>query len=151
MWVAHITPETEQSVHLHHSGSPCKVKFKQILSAWKVMCTVFWVRRGILLVNFLIRGETVNAEPYCKTLQKMRQANQNKQCKMFSTSVLLHDNIQPHMTDGQHISCRSSTVRCLIIHHIAWTSHPVISIFSYTSRNSCPVSFSIFRMTERCR
>ena len=48
------------------------------------------------------------------------------------------------------IPCRSSAERCLIIiHPIARTSRPVISIFSYTSRNSCPVSISVFRMTER--
>ena len=53
--------------------------------------------------------------------------------------------------NGLHI-CRSSAGRCLIIiHPIARTSHPVISIFSYTSRNSCPVSLSVFRMTERWR
>ena len=52
--------------------------------------------------------------------------------------------------DGQHISCRSSTGRCLIIiHPIARTSCPVISICSYSSRNSCPVS--VFRMTKRRR
>ena len=51
--------------------------------------------------------------------------------------------------DGQHISCRSSAGRCLIIiHPIVRTSHLVISIFSYTSRNSCPVSVSFIRMTE---
>ena len=36
-------------------------------------------------------------------------------------------------------------------HPIARTSHPVISIFSYTSRNSCPVSVSVFIMAERRR
>ena len=49
--------------------------------------------------------------------------------------------------DSQHNSCRS----LIIIHPIVWTSLPMISIFSYTSRNSCPVSVSIFRMTERRR
>ena len=39
--------------------------------------------------------------------------------------------------NSQNIYCRSSAGRCLIIiHSIAWTSRPVISIFSYTSRNS---------------
>ena len=47
------------------------------------------------------------------------------------------------------LSCRSSSGRCLIIHPIAQTSHPVISIFSHTSRNSCLVNVSVFRMTER--
>ena len=51
--------------------------------------------------------------------------------------------------DDQQISCKSSAERCLIIiHPIDRTSLPLISIFSYTSRNSCPVSVSIFRMTE---
>ena len=36
---------------------------------------------------------------------------------------------------------------CLIIHPIARTSLPVISIVPYTSRNSCQVSVSGFRMT----
>ena len=53
--------------------------------------------------------------------------------------------------DHQHISCRSSAGRCLIIHCTARISRPVISIFSYTSRNSCPVSVSVFRMIERRR
>ena len=54
--------------------------------------------------------------------------------------------------NGQHISCRSSARRCLIIYRfIARTSRPVISIFSYTSRNSCPVNISVFIMTERRR
>ena len=54
--------------------------------------------------------------------------------------------------DGQHISCTSSTGRCLIIiRPISRTSCWVISIFSYISRNSCPVSVSVFRMSERRR
>ena len=51
--------------------------------------------------------------------------------------------------DGQHISLRNSAGMCLtIIHPIVRTSRPVISIFSYSSRNSCPVSISVFGMTE---
>ena len=50
--------------------------------------------------------------------------------------------------DSQHISCRSSAGRCLIIiHPITRTSRPVIFIFCYTSKNSCPVSVRVFRMT----
>ena len=54
--------------------------------------------------------------------------------------------------DGQHISCRSSAERCVItIHRMTRSSGPEIPIFSYTSRNSCPVSISVFRMTEKRR
>ena len=49
--------------------------------------------------------------------------------------------------EGQHISCRSSAgMHLTIIHPIARTSRLVISIFSYISRNYCPVSVSVFRM-----
>ena len=81
IWVAHIIPETkQQSMHWHHSGSPCNMKFKQTLLVRKVLCTVFWDRQGILLT----RGEMVNAEHYCKTL-----AIQSKQHGMLSASVVL--------------------------------------------------------------
>ncbi|GBN38727.1 Mariner Mos1 transposase [Araneus ventricosus] len=36
---------------------PHKKNFKTTLSAHKIMCTVFWNRQGILLVEFLPRGE----------------------------------------------------------------------------------------------
>ena len=49
--------------------------------------------------------------------------------------------------DIQHISSRSSAGSCLIMHPIDRTSQPVIPVFSYTSRNSCPASFNVFRMT----
>ena len=94
-----ITPETkQQSMHWCHSGSSCKTKSKQTLLAWKVMCMVFWDREGILPTDFLTRGETVNVERYCKTLQKFRWAIQNKRCSILSDGViLLHDNASPHM------------------------------------------------------
>ena len=48
--------------------------------------------------------------------------------------------------DRRHISCRSLAGRCLIIiHPIGHTSCPVNSIFSYTSRNSCPVRMTVRR------
>ena len=54
--------------------------------------------------------------------------------------------------DGQHNSCISSAGRYIIIfHHISRTSRPVIYTFSYTSKNSCPVSVNVFRLTDRRR
>ncbi|KAJ4429271.1 hypothetical protein ANN_26274 [Periplaneta americana] len=97
-WISHFTPETkQQSIHWRHSGSLVRTKFKQTLSVRKVMCTVFWDRKGILLIDFLSRGETVNADRYCETLRKLRRAVQNKRCGMLTAGVvLLHDNGRPH-------------------------------------------------------
>ena len=51
--------------------------------------------------------------------------------------------------DGQHISCRSTAGRGLIITQpLARTSRPVISIFFYTSINYCLVTVGVFRDKE---
>lgn len=97
-WVSHITPESKrQSMEWRHTSSPVKVKAKQTISTRKVMATVFWDRHGVLLVDFLERRATINAETYCATLSKLRRAIQNKRRGLLSSGVLLlHDNARPH-------------------------------------------------------
>jgi hypothetical protein len=65
-WVSHFTPESKrQSLEWHHTRSPSKPrKFKQTLSTRKIMDTVFWDRKGVLLVEFKSQGTTINAESY---------------------------------------------------------------------------------------
>jgi len=97
-WVSHITPESkQQSLHWKHTGSPKRKKFKQMFKTRKIMCTVFWDRQGVLLVEFLPQGTTINSAVYCKTLKKLRLAIQNKRRGMPSATILLlHDNARPH-------------------------------------------------------
>jgi hypothetical protein len=77
--------------------SPIKKKFKQTISACKIMCTVFWSRKSVLLVEFFPQGSTINAGVYCDTLKKLRCAIQNKRRGMISRGVvMLHDNARPH-------------------------------------------------------
>jgi hypothetical protein len=60
-WVSHITPESkQQSLHWKHTGSPKRKKLKQTFLTRKIMCTVFWDRQGVLLVEFLPQGTTIN-------------------------------------------------------------------------------------------
>ncbi|GFT07704.1 histone-lysine N-methyltransferase SETMAR [Trichonephila clavipes] len=97
-WISHFTPETkQQSLHWWHRESPVRTKFKRTLSVRKVMCTVFWDKKGILFIDFLPHGETVNADRYCETLRKLRRAIQNKRHGMLTASIMiLHDNAHPH-------------------------------------------------------
>ncbi|GFV70413.1 hypothetical protein TNCV_4798321 [Trichonephila clavipes] len=46
-------------------------RFKQTLSVQKVICTVFWDRKGIQLIDFFLRGETANVDRYCETLWEL--------------------------------------------------------------------------------
>ncbi|KAJ4425723.1 hypothetical protein ANN_27919 [Periplaneta americana] len=99
-WVSHNTPETKRPSRLwHHHSSPKKSrKLKQTLSTQKVMATVFWDRKGVLLLDFMPKGTTINANCYCETLRKLRRAIQNKRRGILSRGVvLLHDNARPHI------------------------------------------------------
>jgi hypothetical protein len=58
---------------------------------------VFWDRKGVLLVEFLPQGSTINAGVYCDTLKELRRAIQSKRCGMHSRGVvMLRDNARPH-------------------------------------------------------
>jgi hypothetical protein len=47
----------EQSKEWRHSGSLCPKKFKTQKSSSKVLVSVFWDKDGILLVDYLEKGD----------------------------------------------------------------------------------------------
>lgn len=98
-WVYHFTPESkQQSLEWRHSRSPKKRKFKVTQSDRKIMATVFWDRKGVLLIEFMPTGTTINAASYCEILKKLRRAIQNRRRGMLTKGVcLLHDNARPHV------------------------------------------------------
>ncbi len=64
-WVHYDTPETKrQSMKWKHTESPVAKKFKETISAKKTMASVFWDVQGIILCEFLPKGETINANRY---------------------------------------------------------------------------------------
>jgi len=67
------------------------------ISLKKIIASVFWDRKCILLVDFMPPGATINAAAYCDTLTRLQRAIQNKSRGMLSRGVcLLHDNARPH-------------------------------------------------------
>jgi hypothetical protein len=69
-WVHHHSPETKRaSMEWKHPGSPRLKKFNMVKSADKVMAKVFWDSKGVLLVDFMEKGTTINAASYCATLE----------------------------------------------------------------------------------
>jgi hypothetical protein len=65
-WVSHHTPENKRhsmqwrQTHTHTHSLTAK-KFETSPSNRKIIATIFWERKGPLLVNFLPRGDTTNA------------------------------------------------------------------------------------------
>jgi hypothetical protein len=85
--------QSKQRTHTHSPKKP--KKFKHTLPAWKLMTTVFWDRKGVLVVECMQRRITITSQVYCKT--KNCGAIQTKRRGMLTFGVvLLHDNASPH-------------------------------------------------------
>ncbi|GFO03162.1 histone-lysine N-methyltransferase SETMAR [Plakobranchus ocellatus] len=50
-----------------HPSSPFTKKFKVQRSAAKVMATVSWDAKGVILLDILPQGQCINAARYCST------------------------------------------------------------------------------------
>ena len=97
-WVHHFEPETKrQSMQWKYSTSPAPKKAKTVSSAGKVMASIFWDAKGIVLNDYLQKGKTIHGEYYAKLLRELRQAIKSKWPGKLTKGVLLHqDNAPAH-------------------------------------------------------
>jgi len=94
-WLYHSDPETkQQSMEWRHSGSPIlPKKFRVQKSAGKFVASIFWDQDNILLIDYLPKGQTVNAEDYASLLVQLKDILKEKRCGKVTKRVLfLHDN-----------------------------------------------------------
>jgi len=62
-WLYHYDPETKQQpMEWRHSGSPRPRKFCVQKSAGNFIASIFWDQDGILPIDYLPKGQTINAE-----------------------------------------------------------------------------------------
>ncbi len=72
-WIHHYDPETkQQSCQWKRSEEPTPIKFLVVPSAGKVLATVFWDAKGILLLDFLPKGQTITGNYYAELLKRLR-------------------------------------------------------------------------------
>ena len=80
-----------------HSGSPRPKKFRVLKSAGKFLASIFWDQEGILLVDYLPKGQTINAEYYLSLLVQLKDILKEKRRVNVTKRVLfLHDNALAH-------------------------------------------------------
>jgi len=97
-WLYHYEPETkQQSVEWWNSGSHSLQKFRVQKSAGKVIASIFWDQDGILLIYYLQKGQTINAEYYSSLLVQLKDILKEKRRGKVTKGVLfLHDNAPSH-------------------------------------------------------
>jgi len=80
-----------------HSGSPCPKKFRVQIFAGKVLASIFWAQDGILLIDYLPKGQTINVEYYSSLLMQLKDILKEKRRGKFTKGVLFsRDNAPAH-------------------------------------------------------
>lgn len=97
-WVHHFDVESkQQSKQWKHKGSPPPRKFKVSSSAGKVMASIFWDTQGVLMIDCLSKGQTINGEYYADLLVSLRENIKQKRRGLLAKGViLLQDNAPSH-------------------------------------------------------
>ena len=73
-WVHHFDPESKkQSMQWKHPSSPPSKKFKRVSSARKVMASIFWDNQGVVRVDYLREGCTINSAFHAEELRRLCQ------------------------------------------------------------------------------
>jgi len=77
-WLYHYDPETKQQLmEWRHSGSP-RPKIPSAKIRWKISRLDFWNQDGILLIDYVPKGQTINAEYYLSLLVQLKDILKEK-------------------------------------------------------------------------
>lgn len=97
-WIRQYDPECKsESMQWIEKGERPPKKFKVQKSASKLMATVFWDCDGILLIDYLAKGSTINALYYANLLRQVRKAVVEKRRGKLRKGILfLQDNAPVH-------------------------------------------------------
>jgi len=80
-----------------HSTSPRPKIFRVQKSGGKVLASIFWDQDGILLNDYLPKGQTINTEYYSALLVQLKDILREKCRGLVTKGVLfLHDNAPAH-------------------------------------------------------
>jgi len=126
-WLYHYDPETkQQSLEWRHSGSPRPKKFRVQKAARKVLASIFWDKDGILLTDYLPKGQTIKAEYYSSLLVQMKDTLKEKfRGKVTKAVLFLHDNTPAHRALAIQKKLAYLGFQCL--DHPPYSPDPVLS------------------------
>lgn len=97
-WIHHYVPESkQQSAQWIGPGETRPKRFKTQTSAGKVLASVFWDANGILFIDYLEHGKTINSQYYIALLEKLLEEIHEKRPGMQRKKILYHqDNAPAH-------------------------------------------------------
>lgn len=97
-WIHHYVPEDkQQSAEWVGPGERPSKHVKQDRWAGKVLARVFWDAHGIIFIDYLKKGKTVNKEYYTALVDRLNDEIKKKRPHLSKKKILFHqDNARPH-------------------------------------------------------
>ena len=97
-WIHYFTLESNrQSDEWPAAGESRPKRPKIQTSTGKVLASIFWDAQGILFIDYLEKGRTINSEYYIALLVRLKEEIAKKRPQMKKKKVLFHqDNAQCH-------------------------------------------------------
>jgi len=130
-WVYFHQPEKKRaSREWRHSSSPKQKKFRTETSAGKVMLTLFWDEKGVILEHYTPRGTTVTSASYSDLLKIVfgLQSNQSDVDCCHQVSFCNMTMQGPTLPVQQLQQSQTCILSVFLIHHTHQTLPQVISI-----------------------
>ena len=101
-------------------------KFRVQKSTGKFLASIFWDQDGILLIDYIPNGQTINVEYYSSLLMELKDTLKEKRCAKVTKGVLfLHDNVPVHWALATQKKLAYLGFQCL--HHAPYSSDLVLS------------------------
>lgn len=95
-WIHHYTPESKRSsAEWTAAGESRPKRPKTQKSAGKIMASVFWDAHGILFIDYLEKGKTINSEYYMALLDRLSAEIKKKRPHMQKKKVLFQQDNAP--------------------------------------------------------
>ena len=96
-WIFQYSPETKrQSMHWKSPASPRKKKARMSKSKFKVMMIVFYDIKGIIYINWVPEGQTVNQVYYKDVLTTLRERVRRRRPEMWKNGST-HEHTMPSL------------------------------------------------------
>lgn len=97
-WIHHYTPESNrQSAEWLEAGESRPKRPRTQQSAGKVLASIFWDAKGIIFIDYLEKGKTINSEYYMSLLTRLKEEIAAKRPHMNKKKLLFHhDNAPAH-------------------------------------------------------
>ena len=97
-WIYHHDPKLKQErLQWIEAGSSAPKQVKSERSAKKIMASIFWDAKGVLLIDYLEKGKTINSEYYCNLLDQLDKNIREKRPGLQKKTIIFHqDNARVH-------------------------------------------------------